>query len=414
MSPQNFLILFLTLFILEEAWQFILSAKNLRWITARSKTVPDYLQGHVSQEELESAAQYSAAKTKIENWSTLLDSSLLIVFILFGLFAALDSCFVGVENSYWRTALFFGTLMAAQQVVGTPFEYYGTFVVEERFGFNKTTPKLYWVDWIKGFVINLLLSIPLLMVLVWFLSTYEWWWLYSWLFITGYMLLMTVAYPRIIAPLFNKFNPLEPGGLSDELAKLMDKCGFTLQEVKVMDASRRSSHSNAYFTGFGKAKRIVLFDTLIEKLGEQEIVSVLAHELGHFKKRHVLKTFFLMQSMALVGLYLLDFIVHQDFIYAGLGLNQNAWSALVAFGIIVPVASFWMGPLFSWISRRNEYEADAFARDVVGTDQHLSSALISLGKENLSSPEPHPLFVMWHHSHPPVGERIRAMRSNSQ
>jgi len=412
MSPETFKFLFLLCFALERLWQVFLSTLNMRWIAARSREVPDYLKGHVSLEQLRQAALYAGAKTRLGNISLLLDGFIIILLVVFGIFGLLDSSLAGVENPYLRAASFFAFLLAAQQVLETPLDYYSTFVVEERFGFNKTTLKVFWADWIKNLILSLVLAVPLILAFLWFLSSFKLWWFYSWIFFMVYSLTLTVAYPRLIAPLFNKFSPLSPGSLADEIAKLIDRCGFSLREVRVMDASRRSAHSNAYFTGFGKAKRIVLFDTLLASLKEEEMVSVLAHELGHSQKRHVLKSFFIIQILALAGFFLLDFSMGLDFIYSGLGLNKNPWSALLAFSLVLPLITFWMAPLFAWRSRRNEFEADAFAVEAVGTEGPLSTALITLGKENLSSPEPHPLYVAWHYSHPPIGERIRRMKKN--
>ncbi|MFQ5560771.1 MAG: M48 family metallopeptidase, partial [Nitrospinota bacterium] len=210
------------------------------------------------------------------------------------------------------------------------------------------------------------------------------------------------------------FSPLPEGDLKNALLGLAEETGFSFKDVKIMDASKRSNHSNAYFTGFGKVKRVVLFDTLVSSMTTDELVSVLAHELGHFKKRHILKTLILSQTSLLVGFMVMGFFKDLPWLYSGLGLNENSWSVLICFGLIIPRVTFWFSPLMGLFSRNNEFEADFFAKKITGTGDHLKSALICLEKENLNSPEPYPLFQKWHYSHPTVGQRVEALEAGQK
>jgi STE24 endopeptidase len=288
-----------------------------------------------------------------------------------------------------------------------PFSLYHTFVVEERFGFNKTTAAVFVSDMVKQGLLMLVLGLPLAWTALWLMQgSGELWWLYLWLLWTGFSLLMLWAYPTVIAPLFNKFTLLEDQQLQQRIQELLDRCGFKSKGIYVMDGSRRSGHGNAYFTGMGRNKRIVFFDTLLETLEPDEIEAVLAHELGHFKRRHVQKRIAVMVLGSLAGLALLGWLSQQSWFYQGLGVTRPSdYLALLLFLIAVPVFTLFLQPLASWFSRRHEFEADDYAAkqaDAAG----LIRALVKLYRENASTLTPDPLYSAFHDSHPPAPVRV--------
>ncbi|MFH1994420.1 MAG: M48 family metallopeptidase, partial [Nitrospinota bacterium] len=404
-----FKIIFLLAIVVETAWEIFLTHKNIVWTNKNRGKIPSYLAGKTSSDELTKSADYLAAKGVLATYEGLYNLVIIFAVILFGVIGTIDSFLAPLGNIYLRAGIFFFLITEIQNMLNLPFSIYRTFVIEERFGFNKTTPELFFKDLAKEMIVGILVTIPLLLGVVWFISEYNLWWLYSWVLILSFSLFMTWLYPIIIAPLFNKFTLLPDGELKNLIKELAEKLGISIKEIRVMDASRRSGHSNAYFTGFGKVKRIVIFDTLIEILNNKELLSVLAHELGHFKKRHILKRIFLLQILLLAGLYLASLGIGFDWAYKGLGLNINNWSAIVVFALVAPRLTFWFTPLSSWHIRSHEFEADSYAKEIIGTGEHLQSALIALEKNNLSNPEPDPLYKKWYYSHPTVGERIDAL-----
>ena len=288
-----------------------------------------------------------------------------------------------------------------------PFALYRTFVIETRYGFNRTRPLLFITDLIKGTLLTLAIGIPLLWVVLWLMgSAGDLWWIYVWAVWMGFSLLMLFVYPTWIAPLFNKFAPLDDADLRARIEKLLTRCGFTSKGIFVMDGSKRSSHGNAYFTGLGDNKRIVFFDTLLKSLQAKEIEAVLAHELGHFKRKHVQKQILAMSIMTFVSLAVLGLLVRQEWFYHGLGVNTPSMhAALVLFTLLLSVLGVYFQPLFSYFSRRHEFEADDFAASQSDA-QDLIRALVKLYEENASTLTPDPLYSAFHDSHPPAPVRI--------
>jgi STE24 endopeptidase len=284
---------------------------------------------------------------------------------------------------------------------------YETFVIENRFGFNKITPGLFLADLVKKTLLLGILGAPLILAALWLMQEAgALWWLYVWLLWSGFTLLLVWAYPTLIAPIFNKFTPLKEDSVRQRIQSLLERTGFRSRGIFIMDGSRRSAHGNAYFTGFGKSKRVVFFDTLLQHLGEKEIEAVLAHELGHFKRRHVIKRMILSFGMSLIGLAILGWLVTQPWFYAGLGITQpSTHAALTLFMLIGPVFTFFLQPLIAWGSRRYEYEADSFAAEQTDAGE-LVSALVKLYKENASTLTPDPLHSAFYDSHPPAALRI--------
>jgi STE24 endopeptidase len=310
-------------------------------------------------------------------------------------------------------------LLAAFVLIGAlielPFEWWQTFRVEERFGFNRSSGRLFAADQLKGLAVAAVLGLPLAALVLWIMrSTGGWWWLWAWGAWAAFNLLILLIYPTLIAPLFNKFEPLRDEALAARVKALMQRCGFAAKGLFVMDGSRRSAHGNAYFTGLGAAKRVVFFDTLLAALSPAEVEAVLAHELGHFKRRHVPKRMAMLFAMSLVGLALLGWLASRSWFYTALGVQPNLGApndalALLLFAIALPVFGFFISPLAALLSRRHEFEADAYAcAQASGAD--LANALIKLHQDNASTLTPDPLYVRFYYSHPPAGERLAAMR----
>jgi STE24 endopeptidase len=303
------------------------------------------------------------------------------------------------------------SVLVLLSVLSLPFSVYRTFVIESRFGFNRTTPAVFVADQLKGLALLLLLGTPLVLLVLWLMrSAGSAWWLYAWAAWVGFTLALTWAFPTLIAPLFNKFTPLADAALRERIEALLERCGFHSRGIFVMDGSRRSSHGNAYFTGVGNAKRIVFFDTLIESLEPAEIEAVLAHELGHFRRKHVRKRLALAVVLALAGFALLGWLVQAPWFYAALGVQPSPHMALLLFMLVVPVFTFPLTPLASWLSRRHEFEADAYA--VAQADgPSLAHALVKLYRDNATTLTPDPLHSSFYDSHPPAPIRVARLAS---
>jgi STE24 endopeptidase len=295
-----------------------------------------------------------------------------------------------------------------------PLSLYRTFVLEERFGFNKMTPATFLMDLLKGAALSLLIGIPVVMLILWLMeSAGSLWWLYAWAALTAFSLLMTWAYPKFIAPLFNKFSPLEEGEVADRLNALLTRTGFNSKGVFIMDGSRRSAHGNAYFTGFGKNNRIVFFDTLLKHLTPAQVEAVLAHELGHFKRKHIVKGMALSMIMTLTGFAVLAWLMGQTWFYTSLSISQpSTYMALLLFVLVSPAFTFFIGPIMAWWSRKHEFEADEFAaQQSSGTE--LIAALVGLYKENASTLTPDPWYSAFYDSHPPAAIRIAHLQQQT-
>ncbi|MGW8311558.1 MAG: M48 family metallopeptidase [Thiogranum sp.] len=385
-----------------------LAQRQIGSVTVNRDRVPEAFADRIRVDAHRRAADYTLAKTRLGRIELVYDSLLLLGWTLGGGLQWLDDL--------WRSAGWgdIGTGVAVivsafflMSLLDLPFSVYHTFVVEERFGFNKTTAAVFVSDMVKQGLLMLVLGIPLAWTALWLMQgSGELWWLYLWLLWTGFSLLMLWAYPTVIAPLFNKFTLLEDQQLQQRIQELLDRCGFKSKGIYVMDGSRRSGHGNAYFTGMGRNKRIVFFDTLLETLEPDEIEAVLAHELGHFKRRHVQKRIAVMVLGSLAGLALLGWLSQQSWFYQGLGVTRPSdYLALLLFLIAVPVFTLFLQPLASWFSRRHEFEADDYAAkqaDAAG----LIRALVKLYRENASTLTPDPLYSAFHDSHPPAPVRV--------
>ena len=401
-------LLFLTFLVLWAGITFWLSKRQERHVAAHRQTVPRDFASRVSAEEHRKAADYTIARVRFGRLEFLLSLVLLLVWTLGGALVAVDHFWTGLQLPAILTGVaVIATVAFLSGLVGIPAALYRTFVIEERFGFNRSNAATFWADRLKGIILTALLGLPLLLLLLWFIEAAgRYWWLFAWAAFALFSLGLNWAFPRVIAPLFNSFEPLEKGEVADRLQALLERTGFRSDGLYVMDGSRRSSHGNAYFTGFGKTKRIVFFDTLLRQLTPEQVEAVLAHELGHFKRRHILKGMLLSLATSFLGFALLAWLMQQPWFYAGLGVTEpSGYMALLLFMLVAPVFTFFLGPLMAWYSRKHEFEADAFAAEYADAGA-LVAALVNLYRKNASTLTPDPLYSAFHDSHPPASIRI--------
>jgi STE24 endopeptidase len=415
MSSLAFTVLFVGLLILTLLVRFWLASRHIRHILAHRAAVPAQFVGQILLDAHQKAADYTIAKTRFGLLVLSLNTAVLIGFTLLGGLQWLASGSLEIFGPGWRYQLALVLAFALiSGLVELPLDYFRQFALEARFGFNRMTPKLFFTDLIKNTVLSLALGLGLVwVVLILMEKSGDLWWLYAWIVWCGFQLLMLVLFPLFIAPLFNKFKPLEDAALRARIEGLMRRVGFASSGLFVMDGSKRSAHGNAYFSGFGAAKRIVFFDTLLERLAPHEIEAVLAHELGHFKLKHIVKRIVVMFAASLGFLALLGYLKTQSWFYAGLGVEpmmsaSNDAMALILFALVLPVFSFLFSPLTSISSRKHEFEADAFAAKYTNS-QDLVSALVKLYEDNASTLTPDPLHSAFYDSHPPATMRINKL-----
>jgi STE24 endopeptidase len=413
---HSFTLLFLAMLALSLAIQLWLEQRQLRHVAAHRAAVPAAFAGQISLEAHQKAADYTMAKVRLSRIELLYSALILLGLTLGGGLNWLDQLWGGVElGSLWGGVAFLLSLTLLTTLLDLPFSLYRTFRLEQRFGFNKSTPALFISDLLKGFVLMLLIGVPMAALVLWLMeSAGAKWWLYVWGVWSGFTLLMMWAYPAVIAPLFNKFTPLEDEALASRIDALLERCGFKSNGIFVMDGSRRSSHGNAYFSGLGSNKRIVFFDTLLESLSGDEIEAVLAHELGHFRRNHIKKRIVLMMAMSLTGLALLGWLMEQSWFYTALGVETpSVHAALALFLIVLPVFTFFLQPLMAMSMRKHEFEADEFAAEHAEAND-LIRALVKLYRENASTLTPDRLYSAFHDSHPPAPVRIAHLSSTIQ
>jgi STE24 endopeptidase len=409
-----FTALFLSLLILTTVIRLWLGRRHIAYIQSHRNAVPAAFAGDISLDAHQKAADYSSAKTRLVMTESVVQAFLLWALTLGGGLQWIDEAWRGVlpDAEIFRGALVILSAFVISSLVDIPLDYYKAFVVDERFGFNKMTRAMFFSDLVKHSLVGLVLGAPLLFAALWLMQgAGNLWWLYLWVLWSGFNLLMLAVYPTVIAPLFNKFSPLADEALKTRIESLLARCGFKSQGLFVMDGSRRSSHGNAYFTGFGAAKRVVFFDTLLDRLDADEIEAVLAHELGHFKHKHVIKRIALMFIVSFAGLALLGWLVNQPWFYSGLGVeNASNYMALLLFILVSPVFTFLLRPLLASYSRKNEFEADAYAAQHSGS-KHLIEALVKLYRDNASTLTPDPLHSAFYDSHPPASIRIAKLQT---
>lgn len=406
--------IFLAALFLMTAVEVWLSLRQGRYVAAHRDEVPAAFREQISLASHQKAADYTLSKGKYKRSETLFSTVILLLWTFGGGLAYLSGAWSQSGlGPMLGGILFFLSFLVIGSVLELPFSYYKTFVMEDKFGFNRQTPALFFSDFIKQTVLMLVVGGLLVWVALWMMnSTGQFWWLYLWAAWMGFALFMMWAYPAFIAPLFNKFTPLEDAKLQQRVENLLSRCGFKSQGIFVMDGSRRSGHGNAYFTGLGSNKRIVFFDTLLNTLNEDQIEAVLAHELGHFRRKHVVKNMFVMAGISLLGLALLGWASGQTWFYEGLGVStQSNAMALALFMLVIPVFLFFLHPLMTSLSRKYEYEADDYAASVSNADD-LVTALVALYQENASTLTPDPLVSAVYDSHPPAAMRIAHLQAN--
>jgi STE24 endopeptidase len=401
------------------AVKFWLAGRQLRHVAQHRAAVPPAFQSTVSLAAHQKAADYTITKTRFGLLEMAFSAAVLLGWTLLGGVDLLNRWLLGWLGPGMTQQL---ALLAAFALIGglleLPMSLYHTFVIEQRFGFNKMTWRLWLGDLMKGLLLGAAIGLPIAALILWLMGAAgAWWWLWAWAVWMGFNLLLLVIYPTFIAPLFNQFKPLEDETLKARVTALMQRCGFAAKGLFVMDGSKRSAHANAYFTGFGAAKRVVFYDTLLAKLSADEVDAVLAHELGHFKHKHITKRIVAMFALSLLGFALLGWLATQAWFYTGLGVQPNLQGpndalALLLFMLALPVFTFFVAPLPARLSRKHEFEADAFAAaQTSGRD--LGTALLKLYEDNASTLTPDPLFVKFYYSHPPASERLERLQAGA-
>ena len=410
---HSFTLLFIFFVIASIAVRLWLSQRQISHIQAHKNQVPEAFADKIKLDDHQKAADYSCTKLRIGRISLAWETVWLLLWTLGGGLNAIDLWWTNQALSPLLTGIaVIGSLIILASIIDLPFSLYNTFVVEQKFGFNQMTWKTWLLDLIKTSVLMLILGLPLIAIILWLMNqSGQYWWLQAWLVWTGFSLLMIWAWPTFIAPMFNKFSALSDVSLKARIDQLLQRCGFHSEGVFVIDGSKRSAHGNAYFTGFGKNKRIVFYDTLLETLSEDEVEAVLAHELGHFKRHHIKKSLALSLVTTLIGFALLAWLMKSPWFYTALGVeNASTHTALLLFILVMPVFTYFISPLFSALSRKHEFEADEFAKS--NSDYRaLISALVNMYRDNASTLTPDPLHSMFYDSHPPASIRINHLKS---
>jgi STE24 endopeptidase len=420
MQPHTVTLAFVAALLASMAVRFWLATRQMRHVARYRDAVPAAFAATVTPEQHRKAADYTLAKGRLSLLTMAFGAAVLLGWTLLGgldaLNVALRDATLGPLGAIGYQVALLAAVALVSGVLDLPFEWYTTFRLEQRFGFNRMTTKLWLADLAKGTLVGVVIGLPLAAAVLWIMgSSGGLWWLWAWMAWVGFNLVLLVLYPTVIAPLFNKFEPLPDEGLKARVTQLMQRCGFAAKGLFVMDGSKRSAHSNAYFTGLGAAKRVVFFDTLLSRLNAGEVEAVLAHELGHFSMKHVLKRMVAIFAASLAGLALLGWLASQSAFYAGLGVEPNLGApndalALLLFFMALPPFTFFLAPLGAALSRKHEFEADAYAaRQTRGED--LASALLKLHQDNASTLTPDPLYVRFYYSHPPTAERLAALRA---
>jgi STE24 endopeptidase len=410
MNPSSILFAFIVFSLVDLGWSMFLLALNYREAGLHRSELPPYDRSGMSAEEVVKAQDYSREKMRLSSVDAVIGTFLVLLLAAVGFFGFLDSFLAPIGSLYWRGAAFFGILFLGQAFLSAPFDLYGTFGIEKRYGFNTTNVRTWLLDRLKGALLAAAIGLPLLFLLYVFIDrTGGAWWLWAGAIFSLIDIVISLLFPLVIAPLFNKFSPLSDGSLKDRIGELSSRLAFRYGGVFVMDGSKRSRHSNAYFTGMGRVKRIVLFDTLIAQMSEDEVLAVLAHEIGHEKKRHILKMTFITIIFSFAAFWVLDLCMNWKDLYAAFGFAAPSKHALLFIvSLISGPATFFLTPCFSALSRKHEYEADAFAARAT-SPAAMGSALTKLNKENASNLWPHRLYSFWYYSHPTLADRLKAI-----
>ncbi len=408
MQANTIFYLFIGFIIVE-----FLVEKYLDWLNAKhfKDPVPVELADVYDTTSYQKSQVYKAVNYRFEMLMSILSFVAILIILFLNGFAWLDQKVESITlSAFWQPMIFFGILLIASAILSLPFAYYKTFVIEEQFGFNQSTKKLFFIDQIKSLVINMILTGLMLSVFIWFYRQFgkNFWW-YAWLFFAGFIIFINMFYTSLIVPLFNKLTPLPDGELKEKLQTLAQKTRYRLDKIFVIDGSKRSTKANAYFSGFGPKKKVVLYDTLIEDLSPDEITAVLAHEIGHYKRRHILYNLLLSILSTGIMLYLLSLVIDNHMLAQALGVSQPKFHInLIAFALLFTPVSFLTGLLTNWLSRKFEYQADTYAKQYHNAGD-LISGLKKLSRKSLSNLTPHPWYVIAHYSHPTLLQRIKAL-----
>ena len=408
MTAHTITNVFLFFLLVKKLIESYLNKRNKTYIRSHRNHVPKQFASKISLEDHQKAADYTITKINTGQFFNFIDTVILLIWTLGGGLNLLDHFVLSINlPEIHRGPIFFGIFALVSLLLELPQNIYHTFVVEEKFGFNKTTPRTFLLDIVKNVAVSTAMGIPILYGILAIMNYFNNWWIYAWLFLTIIQFVLVWAYPRFIAPLFNKFTELEEGETKTKILALLSRVGFKSQGLFVMDASRRSSHGNAYFTGFGKNKRIVFFDNLIKSLESEEIEAVLAHELGHFKKKHIVKGMARSVIFSFIGFAILGYLINFPPFFLGHGVQSlSTYMGLCLFVLVANTYTFPLTPLNAWFSRKWEFEADAFASQHAKAHK-LISALVKLYKDNASTLTPDPVYSSYYHSHPPALVRVR-------
>ncbi len=412
---QTFTLIFLAALALATSVKLWLGLRHINHVRAHREAVPAEFAAEITLEAHRKAADYSNTKTRLGLLSTLFEAAVVLILTFGGVLQLLHTVSAGwFDAGVARGVALIVLLGVLMAVIEIPFDLYRTFVIEQRYGFNKMTLRMFVIDGVKHALLGAALGMPLVACILWVMDGMgAAWWIYAWLIWVAFNLLVLAIFPTWIAPLFNKFSPLEDAQLKERIERLLERCGFKVRGLMVMDGSKRSSHGNAYFTGFGKTKRIVFFDTLLARLSPPEVEAVLAHELGHFKLKHVIKRMLWTFAASLAFLWLLAQLMTQAWFYSGLGVaTQSTAMALLLFFIVVPQFTFLLSPLTSYYSRKHEFEADHYATAYAAAAD-LITALVKLYKDNAATLTPDPLHSLFYDSHPPATARIARLKGAS-
>jgi STE24 endopeptidase len=409
----NLTYVFSAMLLVNLLFRFWLNSRQISHVAGYRHEVPVAFSNTVNLTSHQKAADYTIAKLRLGLLEMGLSAAILLGWTLLGGLSGLNQALLNWFSfgGMGQQLALVGTFILINGAIDLPLSLYQTFVLEARFGFNKTTPKVWLIDLVKSSLLGVAIGLPIVGLILWLMGAAgAQWWVWAWGAWVAINLLLMWLFPTFIAPMFNRFTPLEDQALRETVTRLMTQCGFESKGLFVMDGSKRSAHGNAYFTGFGSAKRVVFFDTLLAKLSTKEVAAVLAHELGHFKHRHIRQRMLFLFALSLAGFALLGWLATNTWFYAGLGVEPNLGRpndglAVLLFMLTVPVVSFFITPLLSWMSRRHEFQADAYAVEHT-SGEDLATALLKLYDDNASTLTPDPIYARFHYSHPPASERL--------
>lgn len=413
---QRYTVIILLSYLFVQGIGYWLKFMNLKYMKAHEKEIPSAFRGYIDESILGKMQVYTIKKSHFSTVKSLYGNALLLIFLFGGILDIYNSWIVSLQLSFILSGLIFLLLLSyGTTVLSIPFSLYNTFKIENKFGFNTMTGKLWVIDFLKSLLISTIVITIVLTVGLWLIqSNPESWWIWIWLFYLSFSLFIMYISPYVIEPLFNKFTPIEDESLMQKIRELSQRVGIKVSRVFTMDESKRSRHTNAYFSGFGKVKRIILYDTLLEKMDQDELLAVLSHEAGHWKKKHVLKLIIISEITSLAVIYISFKILQTDFLTNIFGIKIDTFFAkIVILGFMGSIVSFPFIPLGNYISRCFEREADRFSIQLMENRKNISSALIKLSKDNLSNLHPHPLYAAFYYAHPPIVERIESINKSA-